>query len=95
MHEIHTDALRPVKNFDRFNDYEEAAKHYRDIETKVCMTVTWANIRWLYMEYKPDEPRLDYLKRCRAEGILKGPGYDELKRLEKQQLKKTKTTKKD
>lgn len=95
MNEIHTDALRPIKNFDRFNSCYAAAKHYAEVETKVCMSVTWANVRWLYMEYKPNESRLDYLKRCRAEGILKGPGYAELKRLEKQQLKKTKTTKKD
>ena len=92
MPEINTSAIRPIKNFDRFNNYEEAAKHYHDVESKVCMVITWANIRWLYMEYKPDESRLDYLKRCRAEGILKGNGYDEIKRLEKQ-LKKTNTTK--
>ena len=94
MTEINNSAIRPIKNFDRFNNYEEAAKHYLDVETKVCMSLTWAKIKWLYMDYKPDESRLDYLKRCGSEGILKGPGYDEIKRLEKQ-LKKNNTTKAD
>ena len=58
------------------------------------MVLTWANIRWLYMEYKPDESRLDYLKRCSAEGIPTGNGYDELQRLETQ-LTKTNTTTED
>lgn len=83
---------RPIKNFDRFTNYDAAAEHYEKVECKVCMSVVWANIRWLYMEYKPDESRLDYLKRCRAEGILKGPGYAEIKRIEKQ-LKNSTTTK--
>ena len=43
----------------------------------------WGEIEWLYMDYVPDEPRIDYLSRLRERGILKSDGYRELERLKK------------
>lgn len=77
---------KPRKIADRFKTAEEAnAAHERE---RVLMVVDWAKIKWLYMKYIEGESRLDYLKRCRAAGILKSDGYKELKRLEKQAAKK-------
>ena len=75
------DGAKPRKIADRFRTAEEAnAAHANE---RVLMVVDWAKIEWLYMEDIEGESRLDYLKRCRTEGILKSDGYKELKRLEK------------
>ena len=75
------DQNRPKKIADRFKTAKEAtAAHEKE---RVLMVVVWAQLKWLYMEDIEGESRLDYLKRCRTEGILKSDGYKELKRLEK------------
>ena len=72
---------KPKKIADRFKTAKEAtAAHEKE---RVLMVVVWAQLKWLYMEDIEGESRLDYLKRCRTEGILKSDGYKELKRLEK------------
>lgn len=77
---------KPRKIADRFKTAEEAnAAHEME---RVLMVVDWAKIKWLYMEDVEGESRLDYLKRCRREGILKSDGRKELERLEKQAAKK-------
>lgn len=77
---------RPRKIADRFKTANEATEAHE--KERVLMVVDWAKIKWLYMEDIEGESRLDYLKRCRTEGILKSDGYKELKRLEKQTAKK-------
>ena len=80
------DQSRPKKRWELYKDYHEAwAAHQKD---GVCMSVTWAFVGWLYMDFIVCESRLDYLKRCEAVRILKGNGYKELKRLEKEAAKK-------
>ena len=77
---------KPKKIADRFKTADEAiAEHAKE---RVLMVVDWAKIKWLYMVDIEGESRLDYLKRCRSEGILKSDGFKELKRLEKQAAKK-------
>ena len=75
------DGAKPKKIADRFKTAKEAtAAHEKE---RVLMVVVWAQLKWLYMEDVEGESRLDYLNRCRTEGILKSDGYKELKRLEK------------
>ena len=75
------DGAKPKKIADRFKTEKEVtAAHEKE---RVLMVVVWAQLKWLYMEDIEGESRLDYLKRCRTEGILKSDGYKELKRLEK------------
>lgn len=79
------DGAKPKKIADRFKTAKEAtAAHEKE---RVLMVVVWAQLKWLYMEDIDGESRLDYLKRCCSEGILKSDGYKELKRLEKQTAK--------
>ena len=75
-----------MKRWELYKDYHEADAA-RAAE-KIIMSVTWAIIGWLYMDVIEGESRLDYLKRCRREGILKSDGRKELERLEKQAAKK-------
>lgn len=81
---------KPKRNFERFRNDLEAADY---ISTHECganghiMSFTWANIRWLYMEYIEGESRLDYLKRCKGAGILNATGYKEIQKLEKEAAK--------
>ena len=72
---------KPRKIADRFRTADEATEAHA--KERVLMVYDWAQIKWLYMEDVEGESRLDYLKRCRSEGILKSDGYKELKRLEK------------
>ena len=72
---------KPRKIADRFRTADEATEAHA--KERVLMVFDWAQIKWLYMEDVEGESRLDYLKRCRTEGILKSDGYKELKRLEK------------
>lgn len=76
---------KPKKIADRFKTAKEAKEAHE--KERVLMVVDWAKIKWLYMEDIEGESRLDYLKRCCSEGILKSDGYKELKRLEKQTAK--------
>lgn len=76
---------KPKKIADRFKTAKEANEAHE--KERVLMVVDWAKIKWLYMEDIEGESRLDYLKRCCSEGILKSDGYKELKRLEKQTAK--------
>lgn len=76
---------KPRKIADRFRTADEATEAHA--KERVLMVVVWAQLKWLYMEDIEGESRLDYLKRCRTEGILKSDGYKELKRLEKQTAK--------
>ena len=80
------DGAKPRKIADRFRTADEATEAHA--KERVLMVVDWAKIKWLYMEDVEGESRLDYLKRCRAAGILKSDGHKELKRLEKQAAKK-------
>ena len=75
------DGAKPKKIADRFKTAKEATEAHE--KERVLMVVVWAQLKWLYMEDIDGESRLDYLKRCRTEGILKSDGYKELKRLEK------------
>ena len=73
--------VRRMKNWERFKDRHEAtAAHAAE---KVVFGCGWGEIEWLYMDYIPDEPRIDYLKRLSKLSILKSEGFKELKRLEK------------
>lgn len=77
-------ADKPVertKNWQRFKERHEAElAHARE---KIIFGCGWGQIEWLYMDYIPDEPRIDYLRRLEKHGILKSEGVKELKRLEK------------
>ena len=77
---------KPRKIADRFRTADEATEAHA--KERVLMVFDWAQIKWLYMEDIEGESRLDYLKRCRREGILKSDGRKELERLEKQAAKK-------
>jgi len=73
--------VRRMKNWERFaNRHEATAAHAAE---KVVFGCGWGEIEWLYMDYIPDEPRIDYLKRLSKLSILKSEGFKELKRLEK------------
>ena len=80
------DGAKPKKIADRFKTADEATEAHA--KERVLMVFDWAQIKWLYMEDVEGESRLDYLKRCRREGILKSDGRKELERLEKQAAKK-------
>ena len=72
---------KPVKNLQRFKGRKEAmAAHKKEAVVFGC---GWGEIEWLYMEYIPDESRIDYLRRLKKLGILKSSGYKELVKLEK------------
>lgn len=74
-----------MKNWQRFKERHEAElAHARE---KIIFGCGWGQIEWLYMDYIPDEPRIDYLRRLDKHGILKSEGYKELKRLEKAEKK--------
>ena len=80
--------VRRMKNWERFKNRIEAdAAHAAE---KIIFGCGWGEIEWLYMDYIPDEPRLDYLRRLEKRHILKNEGYKEIKRLEKaaKELKK-------
>ena len=70
---------------DRFSSAKEALDAHA--AEKVLIKGEWHVARWLYMPDIENESRLDYLKRCRKESILKAEGYKELKKLEKQAKK--------
>lgn len=74
-----------MKNWQRFKERHEAElAHARE---KIIFGCGWGQIEWLYMDYIPDEPRIDYLRRLDKHGILKSEGCKELKRLEKAEKK--------
>lgn len=76
---------RRMKNWERFKERHEAElAHARE---KIIFGCGWGQIEWLYMDYIPDEPRIDYLRRLDKHGILKSEGHKELKRLEKAERK--------
>ena len=70
-----------MKNWERFSGRKEALEAHRN--EGIVFGCGWGEIEWLYMDYIPDEPRIDYLKRLRGRCILKSDGYRELARLEK------------
>jgi len=70
-----------MKNWERFKNRHEALEAHR--AEGVVFGCGWGEIEWLYMDYIPDEPRIDYLCRLRDHSILKGIGYRELERLRK------------
>ena len=70
-----------IKNWQRFSNRDEATKAHA--AEKIVFGCGWGEIEWLYMDYIPDEPRIDYLRRLEKHGILKSEGFKELKRLEK------------
>lgn len=85
--------VRRMKNWERFKNRIEAdAAHAAE---KIIFGCGWGEIEWLYMDYIPDEPRLDYLRRLEKRHILKSEGYNEIKRLEKaaKELKATRSPK--
>ena len=70
-----------MKNWERFHNRREALEAHK--AEGVVFGCGWGEIEWLYMDYIPDEPRIDYLRRLRERGILKSDGYKELERLRK------------
>ena len=74
-----------MKNWQRFSNRDEATKAHA--AEKIVFGCGWGEIEWLYMDYIPDEPRIDYLRRLEKHGILKSEGFKELKRLEKAEKK--------
>ena len=73
--------IERIKNWQRFKERHEAElAHARE---KIIFGCGWGQIEWLYMDYIPDEPRIDYLRRLEKHCILKSEGFKELKRLEK------------
>ena len=74
-----------IKNWQRFSNRDEATKAHA--AEKIVFGCGWGEIEWLYMDYIPDEPRIDYLRRLNKHGILKAEGCKELKRLEKAEKK--------
>lgn len=70
-----------MKNWERFHNRREALAAHK--AEGVIFGCGWGEIEWLYMDYVPDEPRIDYLSRLRERGILKSDGYKELERLRK------------
>ena len=77
--------VKRIKNWQRFKERHEAElAHARE---KIIFGCGWGQIEWLYMDYIPGEPRVDYLRRLDKHGILKSEGFKELKRLEKAEKK--------
>jgi hypothetical protein len=77
--------VKRIKNWQRFSNRDEATKAHA--AEKIVFGCGWGEIEWLYMDYIPDEPRIDYLRRLDKHGILKSEGCKELKRLEKAEKK--------
>ena len=75
-----------MKNWERFANRREALEAHK--AEGVVFGCGWGEIEWLYMDYIPDEPRIDYLRRLRERGILKSDGYKELERLRKAEPKR-------
>lgn len=73
--------VKRIKNWERFTNRDEATKAHA--AEKIVFGCGWGEIEWLYMDYIPGEPRIDYLRRLSKHGILKSEGHRELKRLEK------------
>lgn len=81
-----------MQNWERFEDRHDAeAAHAAE---KVVFGCGWGVLEWLYMDYIPDEPRIDYLLRLRDHGILKAEGFKELRRLA-QNIKEAKDAKEE
>lgn len=74
-----------MKNWERFNNYHEAEEAHA--AERVVFGCGWGVLAWLYMDYIPGEPRIDYLKRLRKHSLLKANGFKELEKLEKQSKK--------
>ena len=70
-----------MKNWERFKDYQEAREAHA--AEKIIFGCGWGELSWLYMDYIPDEPRIDYLRRLDKRSLLKAPGQRELRALEK------------
>jgi hypothetical protein len=77
--------VKRIKNWQRFANRDEATKAHA--AEKIVFGCGWGEIEWLYMDYIPGEPRIDYLRRLSKHGILKSEGHRELKRLEKAEKK--------
>ena len=75
-----------MKNWERFHNRREALAAHK--AEGVVFGCGWGEIEWLYMDYIPDEPRIDYLRRLSMRGILKSDGYKELERLRKAEPKR-------
>ena len=66
---------------DRYHSASEALEAHA--AEKILMKGEWHVARWLYMEDIENESRLDYLMRCRKQGILKVDGIRECEKLAK------------
>ena len=75
-----------MKNWERFANRREALEAHK--AEGVVFGCGWGEIEWLYMDYIPDEPRIDYLRRLRERGIITSDGYTELERLRKAEPKR-------
>ena len=75
-----------VKNWERFANRHEALEAHR--AEGIVFGCGWGEIEWLYMDYIPDEPSIDYLRRLSMRGILKSNGFKELERLKKDARKR-------
>lgn len=74
-----------MKNWERFKNRHEALEAHK--AEGIVFGCGWGEIEWLYMDYIPDEPRIDYLCRLSKRGILKSNGFKELERLKKDERK--------
>ena len=84
-----------MKNWERFNDWNEAWQYYEKNCVPALTRMEWGRGSWLYMEHIEGESRMDFLRRCnvayRGGSILTQVGSKELKRLEKQAAKALET----
>lgn len=76
---------KPVKNFERFADKGGRAALEECEEDPAVMHIAWAFAEWLWCDWSAD--RLTYLRNMESKRILKTPGYQEIKRLEKKIVK--------
>lgn len=72
---------------DRYSTATEALEAHK--AEKILMRGKYHVARWLYMPDIENESRLDYLVRCRKQGILKADGIRECEKLLKAKMRES------
>lgn len=77
--------VKRIKNWERFNSWNEA---YSTILDEGLLPIRGQRaapdvLVWMFMDYIPGERRIDYLRRLKQEGILNPKGCGELNRRER------------
>ena len=77
--------VKRIKNWERFNSWNEA---YSTILDEGLLPIRGQGaardvLVWMFMDYIPGERRIDYLRRLKQEGILNPKGGGELNRRER------------